>query len=91
MNTSAVDVEEVPVAASAGVSIDFAENVAELIGPDTLAGLAAAAREQVADGGLKLLGAGGLLVPITKAVLEAALAAEFDEHLAAGPARDQRP
>ena len=83
MTTTALDVNPAPVAGSDGVSLDFAENLVELIDPDTLAGLAAAAREQAADGGLKLLGADGLLVPITKAVLEAALAAELDEHLAA--------
>jgi transposase-like protein len=83
MTTTALDVNQAPVAASEGVSLDFAQNLIELIDPDTLDGLAAAAREQAADGGLKLLGSDGLLVPITKAVLEAALAAELDEHLAA--------
>lgn len=79
MTTTALDVNQATVAASDGVSLDFTENLVELIDPDTLAGLAAAAREQAADGGLKLLGSDGLLVPITKA----ALAAELDEHLAA--------
>ncbi|MBS2966664.1 transposase, partial [Actinocrinis puniceicyclus] len=83
MTNTAIDTNQATVAGSDGVSLDFAQNLVELIDPDTLAGLAAAAREQAADGGLKLLGADGLLVPITKAVLEAALTAELDEHLAA--------
>lgn len=46
-----------------------------------VAQLAATARRQAAEGGLKLLGSDGLLQGITKRIIEAALEAELDEHL----------
>jgi transposase-like protein len=60
---------------------------AELIDEDTIAALAARAREQAAAGGLRLLGSDGLLQSITKRVIEAALEAELDDHLVAGRAQ----
>jgi transposase-like protein len=53
-----------------------------LLDEDAVAALAAAARAQAAEGGLKLLGSDGLLQGITKRIIEAALEAELDEHLA---------
>jgi hypothetical protein len=45
--------------------------------------LARLAAEQVRAGGLKLMGEGGLLPRLTKQLMEAALEAEMDQHLAA--------
>ncbi|MGH3628315.1 MAG: transposase, partial [Sciscionella sp.] len=67
-------------APEAGASVDLAA----LLDDDAVAALAAAARAQAAHGGLKLLGSDGLLQGITKRIIEAALEAELDEHLAAG-------
>jgi putative transposase len=66
----------------AGAPVDLAN----LLDERTVAVLAEAARAQAAAGGLKLLGADGLLQSITKRVIEAALEAELDEHLEAGRA-----
>jgi putative transposase len=57
-------------------------DLAALLDDDAVAALAAAARAQAADGGLKLLGSDGLLQGITKRIIEAALEAELAEHLA---------
>jgi putative transposase len=62
-------------------------DLAELLGPETIAVLAERARAQAAQGGLKLLGSDGLLQAITKRVIEAALEAELGEHLASPRAR----
>jgi putative transposase len=70
------------VAQSQGASIDLAA----LLDEQTVAALAEAARAQAAAGGLKLLGSDGLLQSLTKRIIEAALEAELDEHLAAGRA-----
>jgi putative transposase len=59
-------------------------DLAALLDDEAVASLAAAARAQAADGGLKLLGSDGLLQGITKRIIEAALEAELAEHLAAG-------
>jgi len=59
-------------------------DLAALLDDEAVAALAAAARAQAADGGLKLLGSDGLLQGITKRIIEAALEAELAEHLAAG-------
>lgn len=58
--------------------------LAELLDEQAIAKLAARAREQAAEGGLKLLGSDGLLQALTKQIIEAALEAELDEHLRAG-------
>src|ERR1700688_760978 len=70
------------VVPGAGAPVDLAN----LLDERTVAVLAEAARAQAAAGGLKLLGADGLLQSITKRVIEAALEAELDEHLEAGRA-----
>lgn len=57
-------------------------DLAALLDDEAVAALAAAARAQAADGGLKLLGSDGLLQGITKRIIEAALEAELAEHLA---------
>jgi transposase-like protein len=59
-------------------------DLAALLDDEVVAALAAAARAQAADGGLKLLGSDGLLQGITKRIIEAALEAELAEHLEAG-------
>jgi transposase-like protein len=61
-------------------------DLAALLDEAAVAALAEAARVQAAAGGLKLLGSDGLLKGITKRIIEAALEAELDEHLAAGRA-----
>lgn len=71
---------EPPVDASGAGVVDLAA----LLDDEAVAALAAAARAQAADGGLKLLGSDGLLQGITKRIIEAALEAELAEHLAAG-------
>jgi transposase-like protein len=69
--------------------------LAELLDDRMVALLAERARAQAAEGGLKLLGDGGLLQAITKRVIEAALEEELAEHLAmsgrgCGPGRNER-
>jgi putative transposase len=71
---------EAPVDAPVAGPVDLAA----LLDEEAVAALAAAARAQAADGGLKLLGSDGLLQGITKRIIEAALEAELAEHLAAG-------
>ena len=71
---------ETPVDAPGGDRVDLAE----LLDDEVVAALAAAARAQAEDGGLKLLGSDGLLQGITKRIIEAALEAELADHLAAG-------
>jgi putative transposase len=61
-------------------------DLAALLDEQAVAQLAAAARRQAAEGGLKLLGSDGLLQGITKRIIEAALEAELDEHLEASRA-----
>jgi hypothetical protein len=58
--------------------------LADLLDDQMVALLAERARAQAAEGGLKLLGDGGLLQAITKRVIEAALEAEMAEHLDQG-------
>lgn len=53
------------------------------LGQDLLDQLAALAAEKVAAGGLRLMGEGGLLPELTQHLMEAALEAEMDQHLAA--------
>lgn len=60
--------------------------LADLLDDAMVAMLAERAREQAAEGGLRLLGDGGLLQAITKRVIEAALEGELADHLAADPA-----
>jgi hypothetical protein len=67
----------------AGVPAAVSAELADMLDAESVAALAAAARAQAADGGLRLLGPDGLLAGITKRVLEAALEAELEEHLAA--------
>nr|WTB31055.1 transposase [Streptomyces sp. NBC_00830] len=50
---------------------------------DLLDGLTLLAQDQVRAGGLKLVGEGGLLPAITQHLMQAALEAELEEHLAA--------
>jgi transposase-like protein len=61
-----------------------AADLTDLLDEKAIAQLAARAREQAAEGGLKLLGSDGLLQSLTKQIIEAALEAELDEHLAGG-------
>ena len=61
-------------------------DLAEPLDEETIAALAARAREQAAEGGLKLLGSDGLLQGLTKRIIEAALEAELEEHLDTGRA-----
>jgi putative transposase len=56
-------------------------DLADLLDDQMVALLAERARAQAAEGGLKLLGDGGLLQAITKRVIEAALEGEMAEHL----------
>ncbi len=63
--------------------------LAELLDDEAIAVLAARARAQAADGGLRLLGSDGLLQGITRRVIEAALEAELAEHLDTGQASGQ--
>lgn len=72
----------------------------DLLGQEAIVQLAAQARQQAAEGGLKLLGDDGLPQSLTKQIIEAALEAELDEHLAhagrgpqgaaGGPRRNER-
>jgi transposase-like protein len=64
-------------------------DLTELLDAQAIAQLAARAREQAAEGGLKLLGSDGLLQSLTKQIIEAALEAELDEHLASGRGQAQ--
>lgn len=64
-------------------------DLADLLDDQMVALLAERARAQAADGGLKLLGDGGLLQAITKRVIEAALEAEMADHLDAPCEADQ--
>jgi putative transposase len=57
------------------------------LGLDLLDALTLLARDRVRAGGLKLLGEGGLLPLITQQLMQAALDAEMDEHLAAEAGR----
>ena len=68
----------------AGVPPRMSAELAHILGAESVRALAAMARAQAADGGLRLLGPGGLLAGITKRVLEAALEAEPDEHPSGG-------
>lgn len=61
-------------------------DLAALLDEQAVAALAAAARRQAAEGGLRLLGSDGLLRGITKRIIEAALEAELEEHLDASRA-----
>ncbi len=72
-------------------------DLADLLDDQMVALLAERARAQAAEGGLKLLGDGGLLQAITKRVIEAALDGEMAEHLDApggdgldAPSRNER-
>jgi putative transposase len=72
-------------------------DLADLLDDQMVALLAERARAQAAEGGLKLLGDGGLLAAITKRVIEAALEGEMAEHLDAptgdgvdAPSRNER-
>jgi len=87
-----IDVVEVegPVVVESAEAITTTEAEAEMPGADlselldehAIAQLAERAREQAAEGGLKLLGSDGLLQSLTKQIIEAALEAELAEHLA---------
>jgi len=79
------DTESV-VSAGAGAVTDSdmaRTRTAEAVGGDLIGQLAEMAAEQARDGGMQLLGEGGLLQLLTKRLLEDALDAELDEHLAA--------
>src|SRR5882724_5378642 len=84
-----VDAGTMSTTQSNQIPVDVAEpgapvDLAALLDDQAVAALAAAARAQAADGGLKLLGSDGLLQGITKRIIEAALEAELADHLAAG-------
>jgi hypothetical protein len=49
--------------------------------------LAALAAERTAEGGLRLMGEGGILPELAQHLMQAALEAEMDQHLAAGAGR----
>ncbi|MBS2967113.1 IS256 family transposase [Actinocrinis puniceicyclus] len=59
-------------------------DLTDLLDARAIAQLAERARQQAAEGGLKLLGSDGLLQSLTKQIIEAALEAELAEHLADG-------
>jgi putative transposase len=94
MTIDVVEVESPIVVESAKTTTTTAEaempgtDLADLLDEDAIARLAVRAREQAAEGGLKLLGSDGLLQALTKQIIEAALEAELDEHLSAGPGQD---
>jgi transposase-like protein len=56
-----------------------------------VAALGETARARAADGGLKLLGSRSLLQSLTKRIIEAALEAQLEEHLATGRAARPEP
>ena len=90
MTTDVVEVESPIVVETAETIATTAEaempgtDLADLLDEDAIARLAVRAREQAAEGGLKLLGSDGLLQSLTKQIIGAALEAELDEHLNAG-------
>jgi hypothetical protein len=78
--------EDEPAANEEHVGRSAGGELAELVGEETIAALAARARAQAAAGGLKLLGSDGLLQGITRRVIEAALEEEVAERLETGRA-----
>jgi putative transposase len=76
-------VESAGAITTAAAEDELPGDLADLLDEKTIAALAVRAREQAAEGGLKLLGTDGLLQALTKQIIEAALEAELDEHLAA--------
>jgi putative transposase len=70
---------------------EMSADLAELLDEQAIAQLATRARQQAAEGGLKLLGSDGLLQALTKQIIEAALEAELDEHLRTDRADAQGP
>jgi putative transposase len=57
------------------------------LSPELLEHLAALAEDRVREGGLRLMGEGGLLPELTQHLMQAALEAEMDQHLAAEAGR----
>jgi len=96
-NESPVVVESAEATTTTATEAEMPGDLADLLDEQAIAQLAARAREQAAEGGLKLLGSDGLLQALTKQIIEAALEAELDEHLAGarqapnrGAARNER-
>jgi transposase-like protein len=82
---SPVLVESAEANTTTAAEAEMPGDLAELLDENAIARLAEQAREQAAAGGLKLLGSDGLLQSLTKQIIEAALEAELDAHLAEGP------
>jgi putative transposase len=61
-------------------------DLAALLDEQTVAAPTETAQARAADGGPNLLGSRGLLQSLTKRIIEAALEAQLEEHLAAGRA-----
>ena len=94
---SPVVVESAEAITTTATEAEMPADLADLLDEQAIAQLAARARQQAAEGGLKLLGSDGLLQALTKQIIEAALEAELDEHLAGarqdpdnGTARNER-
>jgi transposase-like protein len=86
-----VVVESAEATTTTATEAEMSADLAELLDEQAIAQLAARARQQAAEGGLKLLGSDGLLQALTKQIIEAALEAELDEHLLTGQADAQGP
>lgn len=93
---SPIVVESAEATTTTATEAETPTDLADLLDEQAVAALAAA-RRQAAEGGLKLLGSDGLLQALTKQIIEAALEAELDEHLAGarqdpdnGTARNER-
>ena len=86
-----VVVESAEATTTTATEAEMSAELAELLDEQAIAQLAARARQQAAEGGLKLLGSDGLLQALTKQIIEAALEAELDEHLLTGQADAQGP
>jgi len=86
--SSIPDGEENGVLQDTLISDASSAELADLLDDRMVALLAERARAQAAEGGLKLLGEGGLLQAITKRVIEAALEDELADHLDAGGAAE---
>ena len=79
-----VDVGAVPVDGDGVKNATVSPNG---LSPELLAHLAALAEDKVRGGGLRLMGEGGLLTELTQHLMQAALEAEMELHLAAEAGR----